>query len=484
MVTENIMDTLAEALLPLLESKKASKYGVSFKHDVTGNPITAGYNHGPGGLLTYPGVDSLVYHSIVGPQGILSELPTSASPYSDPTYFTITGVQDVTGAEKNAVCADAPVAGLMKGCLVHSVFGRYERQTPQLELNRLGKLVDRADPIDLRLVGSPIAQSGPFASGPGNPSAPGDVLTNEVNRKFWELAIAFHRLLSVQLWRGNPANNAAGGGYREMTGFQLLVNTGYQDAETDQNCPAMDSDLKNFNFRRIDQNGNALVEALSYLYRTRRDLAFRTGMLPVRWVFAMRQELFWELSAVWPCSYLTYMCQVSGNQRVNIDAGDQIRMRDEMRAGKFLLIDGERIDVVLDDGIPEATNASQVGVTAGCFASDVYLIPMSVVGGQAVTFLEYADFSNPSLSTALSNMVMGRVEGAFLTWPRQTNQCVQWQSKIEPRLVLRTPWLAGRLQNVMYCPLQHARQPFPTDPYFTDGGKTSRPGPSYQGLWN
>ena len=65
-------------------------------------------------------------------------------------------------------------------------------------------------------------------------------------------------------------------------------------------------------------------------------------------------------------------------------------------------------------------------------------------------------------------MILGRIEGAFLSWPRQTNQCVVWQTKVEPRLVLRTPWLAARLQNVVYCPTQHVRESFPADPYHVD----------------
>jgi len=287
------------------------------------------------------------------------------------------------------------------------------------------------------------------------------------------------------LWTGNPVNNTGGGGYKELTGLQLLVNTGYNDAETAQACPSLDSDLKNFNYRRIDAagNGTLLVDAISTMYHFVKDLADRTGMMPVRWVFAMRAELFWEITKVWPCSYLTYRCQVTGNEQVQINAADQVRFRDEMRAGSYLLIDGERVEVVLDDGIPEATNTTNANVTSGCFASDIYLLPMSVIGGQSSLYLEYFEYSNPSITDALGNLVLGRIEGAFLVWPRQTNQCVVWQEKIEPRLVLRTPWLAGRLQNVQYCPLQHTREPFPTDPYFVDGGRISRSGPSFADIW-
>jgi len=80
-------------------------------------------------------------------------------------------------------------------------------------------------------------------------------------------------------------------------------------------------------------------------------------------------------------------------------------------------------------------------------------------------------------------MVLARINGAFMTWPRQTNTCFVLQSVIEPRLVLRTPYLAGRLQNVRYCPIQHTRDADPTGDYFVNGGKTSRSGPSFYSVW-
>src|SRR3990167_2617744 len=398
--TANPVDTLAEVLFPALEQMKARQYGIGYKHDASGTPQVAGYTHGPGGVLTFPGVDVDVFHTIVGNRGILGQLPTKGSQYPNPTYYTITGIQGDSGSEKGEVCANAPTAGLMKACLLTSVFGRYERATPEIEINRLGALNDRADPMDLKLWGSPIHQNGPFAAPPHSPATPVDVLSNEISRKFWELNTSVHRLLSRQLWSGNPVNNSGGGGYKELTGLQLLVNTGYNDAENAQACPALDSDLKNFSYRRIDAagNGTILVDALSYMYRYVRDLADRTGLMPVRWVFAMRPELFWEVTKVWPCSYLTYRCQTTGNERVNIEATEQVRFRDEMRAGNYLMLDGERIDVVIDDGIPEATNTTNANVPSGCFGSDIYLLPMSVIGGQASLYLEYYEYTNPSIA--------------------------------------------------------------------------------------
>lgn len=480
-----ILDALADALGPRLASKGGGGYATAYKHDTPGSPITIGYSHGPGGNFSVPGVDPAVFHTVVGNKGILGQLPVNGSLDTNPTYQVLTGVTSDVGTEKAEVCDDAPVAGLAKGCVLTSVFGRYERQTQEIEINRLGQRVDRSDPMDLALVGSPISQTGLFTTGPGDPAVPSDMFSNEVARKFWELGVSLHRLISGQLWSGNPANNN-GDAYRELTGFELLVNTGHVDALTGSACLSIDSDVRDFGYGRVDDNGTLMVDMMSSVYHFVKDLAERTGMMPVRWVWAMRPELFWELTAVWPCSYLTYRCDLSANPQatVNIDGAEQVRMRDELRTGRYLIIDGDRIDVVLDDGISEDTNTTNGSVPSGCMSSDIFLIPMSVVGGRAVTFLQFFQYENPSIRDAMNNMILGRIEGPWITWPKQTNLCVQWQTKIEPRLIMRTPWLAGRIQHVVYCPAKHTREPFPTDPYFVNTGATSRPGPSYYNLWN
>src|SRR3990167_587985 len=474
-MTTDVIDQLAQALLPRMQQQLGRKYGVGFKHDSPGNPITVGYVHGPGGLLTFPGVDNAVFHTIMGSQSIMGQLPATPSLYTNPTYYTITGVQDDSGSEAAENCDPSPTAGLKKACLTTSVFGRYKRQTPELELNRLGQLNDRADPMDLTLVGSPIHTTGIFSSGLANPATPTDLLVNEISQKFWELAISLHRLLSIEICRGNPANDTGQEGSRkQLTGIDLLINTGYVDAETGQTCPSVDSYISNFSYGRIDTGAAAdnIIAAIADMYHQVKVRANKMGVMPVRWVLAMRDQLFYELTSVWPCSYLSFRC-ITGNANATefIDAQDAVRFRDEMRQGSYLLIDGERIPVIQDEGIAEDTNTNNANVPSGCFGSDIYLIPMSVVGGRAVTYMEYFDYTNPSLASALGNLVLARVEGAFLTWVRQANQCVVWQSKVEPRLVIRTPWLAGRLQNVVYCPAQHDRDAFPSDPYFVAGGR-------------
>jgi len=473
-------------MMPGYESGPAGiRYG--YRNDPTGSPTTTGYIHGPGGLFSFPGVDQEVFTTVVGARGILGQLPSRASVDTNPLFAVLTGVGDETGEEKTEVCDDAPIAGILSACRLWSPFARYERQTAQIELNRLGQRNDRADPMDLRLVGTPLAGMGQnqFGTGPGMLSAAG-ILQNEMQARMFELATILHRLLSTQLWVGNPSNNN-GDAYREFTGFGVLVNTGHRDAISGTLCPGVDSDVKEFNYQTVTGAASQLVEALTYMARFLRELAIRTGVTPVRWVFVMRPELFYEITAVWPCAYLTYRCTFDSDAaRLLVDGAEQVRMRDEMRAGNYLLIDGIRYEVIGDDGIPYETPVNQALVPDGYVASDIYLIPMSILGSRAVTYLEYMDYGNESIDSALALLPQGVFvrEGPWITTWKYRNWCFQGQTKTEPRLILRTPWLAGRLQHVSATSFQMPRQPFPSDPYFVGGGGvTSNPGPSYYSLW-
>jgi len=479
------IDGLIGALATAVERRIGTK-AISYKHDPTGNPTTTGYVHGNGGSLSYPGIDQQVFHTVVGARGLIGQLPVRSAIDTNPLYPIITGITGDTGEEKTEVCDDAPIAGIIKTCYTTSVFGRYERQTPQIELNRLGTVNNRAEPLDLRLIGSPIENTGLFlGSGPAA-NGPADVLNNEVSARMWALAVSLHRLISQQLWTGTPANNN-GDGYKEITGINLLVNTGHVDALTNTTCPSVDSLVSNFNYGNISTSGGDIVEVLTYQYRYVKDLAFRTGVAPVRWVFAMRPEVFQELTAVWPCAYLTARCTFDSDAaRVLVDGNEQVAMRDRMRTGSYLLVDGEPIEVVQDDGIPEHTSTDDPSVPGAAFSSSIYLLPMSILGGQSVLYMEYMDFGNPSISSAIQLAPgMFRVEGPWITTHKVRNWCLQLQTKIEPRLVLRTPWLAARLDHVVASPLIRTRAPFPNDPYFTDGGvQTNRPGPSLYSLWS
>jgi len=67
-------------------------------------------------------------------------------------------------------------------------------------------------------------------------------------------------------------------------------------------------------------------------------------------------------------------------------------------------------------------------------------------------------------------------DGGRFMWIKKppSNFCVQVMAKMEPRLLLLTPHIAGRLTDVRYSPLIHERDSFPDDPYYVNGGGTNR----------
>ena len=459
---------------------------VATKHDSPGTPAATGYAHGDQGVWSYPGVDQQVYSTIVGNRaGVSTALPIVGSLISSPLFEVYTGIRAATGDQPDDHCDDGPVAGLSKTGKLWAPFGEYHMQTQELRLDRLALVNDRADPMDLTLVGSPLTET-PFAYETA-PTPQTSALRSTLAMNFQNRAVSMHRLLSQQTFIGNPANNPGAGGSAEFSGLELLVNTGHVDAATNTALPSLDSDLKDFNYAKVEDNGSDLVTALSEMYRFVRNNAETMGFMPVRWVFAMRRSAFVQITGVWPCSYMLGGCtQADAGLNLMLEAPAARELRDRMRKEHFLLIDGDEIEVLIDDGIPEETATDTSNVTEGCFASDIYLIPMSVLAGQAVTFWENQQFQNAELIDAISRIGPGvRIEGGgqFLTWSKRTNVCVQWEMQINPRIIMRTPWLAGRLQNVMYCPLQHEREAFPDDPYHVDGGSSSTDGPSYFSLW-
>jgi hypothetical protein len=468
--------TLAQALL----EEAGSGENVRFKHtQPTGTPTYGSYAHGTGGLFSYPGISKPVFSAMILPRiGLQATLPVRPSNETNPLYALVTGVTAETGSEPATPCADAPEPGLMKLCTHSFQFGRVARQTPEFELDRFGLQTNRAEAMDLQLMNFP----GGFNGNPNVPNVPQasarDALRSSIAKAMFEFTVGWSRSLAAEFYTGNPSNNNAGGGRKYFYGLDALINTGYRDAITGQACPAADSIIYNFNGLDVSAgtNGTTAVRQIVDLMRRLIELSQDTGLAPVRWVLAMRRRLFWALTEVWPCAYQTYRCTnyySAGQPNVSsVDA--QIRMRDEMRTGNFLLIDGERFDVVIDNSIPEDNLAG------GTFESDIYVVPMSVLGGTPVTWMEHIDYDAPYGAMEAARLLAP--DGSYYTsdggrflWHKKPprNFCVQMIVKTEPRLILLTPYVASRWTNLRYTPLSHERDWQTNSSYFADGGRTN-----------
>lgn len=490
---------MAMALMP--EMQKAYNpggglgfnYSTSYKHTTpTGTPSTP-YLTGPGGLFGVGGVSRDVISTRMSPRGLASILPVKKTVDMNPLFPYITGFQNVSGSNPNGVCDDGQIAGAIKACLQTAQFGRYTFRTRELEVNRIGQRTNRGEFLDLRLVNDPLVSEmgGLF---PNLPAQSQILAGQEMLARMLEVGVAFQNKLTKQLWTGNPANNSAGKGYMEFPGLEILIGTTKVDALTQIDCPSLDSLVLNFNYGLVDASGLSpdIVHVMTSVYRDRNRIAEGTNMNPVEFAWVMRHDAFYEIASVWPCSYLTYRCQFraqDGTQVNNVNASDQVAMRDAMIAGRYLLIDGKQVPVIIDDGIEEEDEGDVAAINGGEFASDIYLIPLTVVGGMAATYWEVFDFENGALQAAQQAGYATEFwtdDGRFF-WVRKPvlNWCVQLMAKIEPRVILHTPQLAARINNVKYRPLIHSRDSLPTDNYFVNGGvTTARAAPSFFADWN
>ncbi|HEY4669737.1 MAG TPA: hypothetical protein VIH05_08180 [Tepidiformaceae bacterium] len=463
-----ILEALAKALLPVVQ-----------KHTTpTGTPSNP-YVHGPGGLFGVMGLEREVIHTRLQPVGLAGILPVRPSVDMWPLFPYISGFRDVTGDVANGVCDDPQTAGPMKTCLQTAPFGRYSFMTREMEINRVGQVINRGEFLDLTLINSPLAAQLGSSIFPTIPSEQQALKGAEVLQRFIEVGVAFQNQLGRQLYAANPVNDSAGGGYEEFNGLDLLIGTGKVDAKTAIACPSLDSIVWDYNLTNIASptaNPN-IVTLLTNILRRLNHIATRTGLQPLVLTLAMRQDLFWVITDLWACAYYSDRCQTLNNAQVMLDGTEMTTIRDAMRNGEYLLVDGKKVPVVIDDMIPEQSSNEDAAIPVGCFASDIYIVPLTA-RGMPVTYFEHFDYRGGSMQAVVDGRMTQYfwTDGGIFLWHAKPplNWCVQWLGKIEPRLVLRTPHLSARILDVLYCPLAHSRDTHPDDHYWIDGGVTER----------
>lgn len=463
---------------------------IAVKTVPSSTPNTA-YAHGATGLFSHPALEQPLYSAVITPwTGLQYVLPVRGTIKTDPLYGIVTGVTATTGSEPVGVCDDPPTVGLAKICMQSYNLGRESRQTSVLDVSRGDRITDRGEHTDFVVYGNPFGSERNWLV-PGVSPEFGSVAIGEATKRMVEFMVAWSRDFAGIIYTGNPTNNTAGGGYREPQGLDIIINTGHRDAETGSVCAAADSIVRSFGSINIStgtaQQRGDLVRLIAYTYRNLQQNAGQMNLAPLELCLVMRFSLFYELTEIWPIAYSTYRDSLVPTGSTNfVNNMEAQRMRDDMRgnllmrSGQYLLIDGQRVPVVIDDAIVENTLAN------GALSSSIYFVPLRILGGREATFLEFFDYGSANV---LKNAAMMAPEnsyslsdnGRFLIHKKPpTNFCTQLVALTEWRVVCTTPHLAARITNIAYSPLIHERSGDPASNYFVNGGKTGRAGsPSY-----
>lgn len=473
------MDT--QQLLQFMAAMQAQGADPGMLVKAAGNIHSAAKITQPGGMFAVAGMETDVISTQVTPRGIGAQLPVYESFVSDPYYGIFTGYGAETGSRPDYPCSDGP-SGTMKAGVLTAPFGRIQHDTKTIEID---VVLDQKRGVNnnLRLLGDVFGQ-GVFGGKPANSLNPSQLLNLVVMAEMVGVGVQFERDLAKLTWQGDPANNTTNGGHKEFRGLDLLIKTGHQDAESSTAMAAADSVITDFAYEPVDSINTDIVNEMIYMEAYLHNLASRTGMMPVTWKIALREELWFELSAIWPCRYNTSRCSdFAGTEGslVMFNDGSVTRQRDELRNTQRLPINGRTYEVVVDDGIYFDDNDSDaVNVPSGSQASSIYFIPTVVRNNFPSMYWEHKSYKGvpeqiAPLGPGIRNTEFWTDNGRYLwAYDATGGFCFKLKAKAEPRLLLRTPHLAGKIQNILYTPTRFYRSPFPGDANFVQGGVSTR----------
>lgn len=429
-----------------------------------------------GGLFSTFGLEPDVISTHVRTQGIGSILPPPIPSNSDdPRYPVFSGYGAEEGNQPTYPCEDAPSGTMYAGSLT-SQFGRIPKNTNTIEIDSLLHSGGRGITTNLRLLGQIFGDS----MMPSTLSQD-QILDLVVKAEMVGSLVQMERSLSKLNWIGTPTNNTAGKGYKEYKGLDYQIITGHVDADGGGAMPNMDSYLDSFGLNNVKGTGADIVSTLSYALYYLETLADQTGISPVSFVICMRSDLWHEICEIWPSRYLSQNSfSQNGTQLLVINDDVNVKLRDAMKMGKFIDVYGKRYAVVIDDGIYEKNSTNTAGIPKGSYASPIYILPTSYAGSNQALYVEYIDYSGVNgqiapLGAASSHLQFWSDNGRFLWNLTQKRFCFDLQVKVEPRLILRTPQLAGKISDIAYTPKRKTRDAYPGSPYYVSGGVGGSP---------
>jgi len=400
--------------------------------------------YGSGGLFGICGADPTLVNAIVGPVGYEKMLTWEGSDEQSPMFDALTYI-GTSGYTQSGLCADCGKPSF-KVCIQSACFGRICQQTNEHAADQVGLRRNQGIPT-VALFGNITDPSGAVLIGKGQPITSAWVL---------DLAGAAYNLrrkVAELLWSGNPANNS--GGYWEFPGFSRQISTGKEDAITEIACDGLDSYVKSYGSKVVGAVGSpsilTYIRAMVRSIWTRRDGAQFSPDGHVA-ELVMHPTLWEQVSRAAACEYgLT--CDVGATVRQ--DALKLAEMWEDMLVNKWLPIDGQRVPVVTDNNMP-LVKSPYGNVTKFC--GTIYYITR-VVDGMTVTHGQFQDFQKTAgdvidwfrRTFGATPMV---VDGGRYLVASTTSGGICFDSRVfvKPRLIVRMPYLCGKITNVCVVP--------------------------------
>lgn len=483
--------------MPALIEEMVNSNGTAQKNNPPLAPIGP-YLHSTGGLFNRRDRENPIFSAMMSPNaGVADAIPVFNGARNLDNQFGATdwafdslitgqtaGNLDTFANQPTLPCADGPTAGSMKFCTMVNTTGNYKMSTVEVFDDRAGRVADMVDAFTVQ-VANEMPRS-VFGTPTATPSLQ-NAVSNELASRIWEMVNGFQRMFYPRVFTGSPANNV--GEARDIVGLDIHINSGNKvDASSQQVCTAANSDVKNF--------GNALITSttaniMAYLEMADAFVMYKArkqGLGTPTYMIAMRPELWQEITKIIPVRALQEVIAAINavtNGRANVDGTTMQNERNAMRDAMMIPLNGRMVRVVIDDTIAETNLGNIAGVPT--YTSTIYGIPLTVLGGYPVTFWEYFNHDNNQARVIqqASGGFRWTTDGGMFKWTSDFKQgCLKLNATFTPRLRMRTPQIAWRIDGVGYQPLQHFSSWDPNSSYFVDGGNTTGNAQKYYASWS
>lgn len=419
------------------------------------------------GALTAAGVRPQMFSAMARPMTLARLLTPTASEIQEELLEIQTGVTDTTDTNAANFCADPPGTGQLKVCQQIIKWGKYFKETGVNVIPQIGSMKNRADvPRDI------------LNAGPSNSPLIPEMMFNladtrsQLAYELFLVGVDLQKTLEKVLVAGNNATAytlTQNGWTAEFNGLDQWIKTGYTDAVTSTTCPAVDSIVISYSTTLA----GTIVTNLNDLYWGLYQRSVLMSLEGTRWAFVMRPELFRALVDVVSDQYSTVRVTGAQYEEANRDSEAIAARADAMLQGQYLLVLGQVIPVILSHG-PELTTTAN-----NTYRSDVYLAPLDW-NGVPLLRLEYFNMNNAYLREFdgfVSSNVRPINNGMFLAGRVEDSDsafCPKIQFASQMRLILETPFLAGRIDDITFTYTAQSRNPYSAESLYADGGVTHR----------
>lgn len=421
--------------------------------------------HGSNALLNDGTVRPDMYSTVPKVSRFMQVIPMKPSRVENELYEILTGQTASTGSNPSSTCdPNAPQDGNLKVCRQTIPYGQFWKSTKPFNVANAAFRKNYAD-NDRRIVNPEVLMdANPLV--PDVMSAAGNI-NSPLGKNLIEFGYGTSKDFAYVHINGNSSKNNTQtrlGFIAEHEGLLRLIKTGHTDSVSGDACAAADSLVIDYNDVEL---GAGFVQTLSDAYRTQRMTGEIVGMADFIGAFVVHPYLKYPLIDIWACNYHTARCEPSDSNGRVINTETVTRLREDMTRGNYLLIDGEEVPLLYDAAMPITQNQ-----TTGKFTGGLLYVPLSWAG-RDLLYMQYlpanvdwvSDFVNDGF-----NQFRVMNNGLYISVYYREGTCYRHLFAAHTRLILDAPFLALRIDDIVFTSTTKFRTPFTTDPYYVDGG--------------